>query len=507
MYPEFDLLYQNPQKILPSKEIDMSMQSLLLEEVVSGVTVDIVLQRKVYELLKYPEQDLANIIHRRELIKDFRKNSTLLHEFELIKEINDTIKDSLKIVKTNTSSIQTTSGGKSSKSDRESSVFTVQTLADCILKTLKMYEEYDKTFARNHVESAFFQKMQQFVHSQVENPAFSELKRISEGLADSLNLSSSFVVLAKLDQYMRILDCEIFRLTTDPYYYKPGSEMKDKGMPVEYIEFDAESDQQLQFLAERSMIKLTEFMESIVYQLKAPFDRVEQGFFYYHFADLLYRAYENMALPCCLAEYSPDANRFASTEIYDLWFSLKQYKKNKSEKPGQTLVPNDAIMEPDCPAYIITGQNNAGKTVFLRAVGIIQVLAQAGLPIPCRTAVVTPVPHLFAYFTALDIGQGRFEEEVETVSGFLDLLQPDDMLLFNEVYQSTSYDEASEALSEFIAVAAMGGARVVAVTHLPDMQKNLSALQQRYGFDGKIRYMKAEEKDGKATHKFIQEIE
>ena len=91
---------------------------------------------------------------------------------------------------------------------------------------------------------------------------------------------------------------------------------------------------------------------------------------------------------------------------------------------------------------------------------------------------------VYAYFTALDIGQGRFEEEVETVSGFLEIMKPNDMLLFNEVYQSTAFDEASVALSEFIAVACLYGSRVIAVTHLPDMKKNLTDLQDKLRFEG-----------------------
>ena len=135
--------------------------------------------------------------------------------------------------------------------------------------------------------------------------------------------------------------------------------------------------------------------------------------------------------------------------------------------------------------------------------GIIQLLGQAALPVPCTEALITPVAGVYAYFTALDIGQGRFEEEVETVSGFLDMIKPNDMLLFNEVYQSTSFDEASIALSEFIAVAALYGSRVIAVTHLPDMKKHLSQLKEKLSFEGRVIYAKAEEIDGVSTHRFV----
>ncbi len=508
MYPEFDLLYKNPSKAESSKQLEMSMKSLLLDEVVNGVTVDIILQKKMFALLSHPEQDVANLIWRKEILNDFRKNSTLLHEFELIEKLNLKLEDSLKIVKTSAASVITTTGGRSTTSDRESSIFTVQTLADCILKILDIYKQYDRTFAQKDLHSELLVSMKEFVRKQVENPAFKELEDIATELAESLNLNTSFVILTKLDKYIRMCDCEMFKLSSDPYSYEQSSPpMTDKDKTVVSIGFDVESDAQLQSLAERSMIKLVSFMQSVTYQLKKPFDKVRDGFYFYDFAAILERTYERLGLPMCTPEFCTDGNRFECKNIYDLWFSLKQAQKNKGERPGDTLVPNDAIFGKDCAAYIITGKNNAGKTVFLRAVGIIQLLGQAALPVPCTEAVITPVAGVYAYFTALDIGQGRFEEEVETVSGFLDTLKPNDMLLFNEVYQSTSFDEASIALSEFIAVAALMKARVISVTHLPDMKKNLSDLQEKLGFEGKVVYAKAEEKDGVSTHKFIADNE
>ncbi len=507
MFPKFDLLYVNPKKTSPSPQLDMAMQSLLLNEVVEGISVNLILRKQIYELLRYPEQDPANINWRLDILKDFRRNPALMHDLEHIHELESALEESLKIIKTATNATKT-ANGKTTSTGKDSSIFTVQTLADCVVKVLGIYEQYKKVLDRSDVKSVLFNQIKDFVSTTVANPAFDELKKIATEMTDSLNPNTSYVVLAKLDSYFRMEDCEIFRLTTDPYGYDPAAEpMMDKAMDVEFIGFEPEADQQLQFLAERAMVKMTNFMESIVIQLKAPFDSINEGFFFYRFAQLLEQKYDKFGLPLCLPEINTQGNVFDCRDIYDLWYSIKQAKKDPSTRPGDILVPNDAIFDKDCASYIITGKNNAGKTVFLRAVGVIQVLAQAGLPVPCKSAIITPVTNLFAYFTALDIGQGRFEEEVETISGFVDIMQPNDMFLFNEVYQSTAYDEAAVALSEFIAATCILGARVISVTHLPDMKKHMTALQDKYGFKGNIKYMKAEEVNGQATHKFIPDID
>ena len=110
MYPEFDLLYKNPSKTESSKQLEMSMKSLLLDEVVNGVTVDIILQKKVFALLSHPEQDIENLIWRKEILEDFKRNNSLLHEFELIEKLNLKLEDALKIVKTSAASVITSTG-------------------------------------------------------------------------------------------------------------------------------------------------------------------------------------------------------------------------------------------------------------------------------------------------------------------------------------------------------------------------------------------------------------
>ncbi len=507
MLPEFDLLYKNPKKISPSKQLDMAMESLLLKETVDLLTVNPIYRRQIFELLRYPEQDRENLVWRQQALADFEANESLLHEFEKIHEKDLQLQESMKLLKRSFSEIQT-SGNKSRTSNKDSAVSTIKTLADCVDKALGLYTAYKTAFGRAKVKSEIFTGMKSFVEEMTERPEFGELSALSSELFESVDLSTSYVILAKIDEYLRICDCEMFMLSSDPYCYGENSgSRKDKSLPVAFIGFEQESDSQLSFFAERSMVKLTNLLQSVVTQLRQPFEKLADGFFFYDFAFIYKRKLADLGLPCCTPEFNEKGCRFECRNIYDLWFALKQRQKDPLAVPGKTLVPNDAILTEDCPVCVISGRNNAGKTVFLRAIGLIQVLAQSGLPVPCTEALVTPAATVFAYFTSLDIGQGRFEEEVETCSGFLDVMQPNDLLLFNEVYQSTAYDEGSEALSEFMTMAALCGAKTVAVTHLPDIRGNMEKLRKEYGFKGTVSYLKAEEKDGKATHRFVSDVE
>ncbi|MDF2685505.1 MAG: hypothetical protein K0S55_686, partial [Clostridia bacterium] len=152
-----------------------------------------------------------------------------------------------------------------------------------------------------------------------------------------------------------------------------------------------------------------------------------------------------------------------------------------------------------------TGKNNAGKTVFLRAIGIIQVFAQAGLPVPAKAATISIVSGIYSYFSAMDIGQGRFEEEVSYLSDIIEVIKKGDLILLNEVFQSTSYEEASDALCDVLAAISLSGARAIAVTHLPHVKETMKMLEKQYNLIGPSGYAQAETVGDLNTFKIIYE--
>ena len=83
-------------------------------------------------------------------------------------------------------------------------------------------------------------------------------------------------------------------------------------------------------------------------------------------------------LPLCYPGLSADGATYF-TELYDLFLCA-------SYPTADAVVPNDADLSSG--GIVITGENNSGKTVFLRSVGTAQLLAQAGLPVIARKAAV-----------------------------------------------------------------------------------------------------------------------
>lgn len=99
--------------------------------------------------------------------------------------------------------------------------------------------------------------------------------------------------------------------------------------------------------------------------------------------------------------------------------------------------------------YILTGPNSGGKTVYLRAVGTMQLLFQCGLPVPAKSASLMPCDNISTSFPTYHSGEntnreGRLEEECRFLASMLSSLGRRSLVLCDEVYSSTS---ASDALS------------------------------------------------------------
>ncbi|MDR7515993.1 MAG: DNA mismatch repair protein MutS [Armatimonadota bacterium] len=166
------------------------------------------------------------------------------------------------------------------------------------------------------------------------------------------------------------------------------------------------------------------------------------------------------------------------------------------------VIPNDLHADGKM-LLMITGPNSGGKTTFLRSLGVAQLLMQAGALVPARSFTAALCAGLFTHFRRVEdiqLQSGKFDEELARMSGIVDHLRSDSLLLCNESFSATNEREGSEIARQFIQAVTEIGVRVYFVTHFYELARSL----YEKGLES-ARFLCAERlQDGRRTYRILE---
>ncbi len=194
---------------------------------------------------------------------------------------------------------------------------------------------------------------------------------------------------------------------------------------------------------------------------------LRESFAFFLGAARLTERLDRAGLPLATAEWLPDEARTTEIEgLYDVTLALQLLDQGVSTT---SLVLNDTAFSVDGRVALLTGPNRGGKTTFTRALGLLHVMAQAGLPVPARRARLSPVDAIFTQFASGEshtMGFGRFDEEARRLALLFEQATPSSLILLNEPLSGTNQDEALLLARGVVHALQHLGARALLVTHL-----------------------------------------
>jgi DNA mismatch repair protein MutS len=156
----------------------------------------------------------------------------------------------------------------------------------------------------------------------------------------------------------------------------------------------------------------------------------------------------------------------------------------------ERFIPNDLSMNTEkSQIHLITGPNMAGKSTYLRQVGLIVLMAQIGCFVPAESAEIGIVDKLFTRVGASDNlagGESTFLVEMNEAANILNNATEKSLILLDEIGRGTAtYDGLSLAwaITEYLHQKKEVAARTLFATHyheLTDLENTLERLENHH---------------------------
>ena len=159
-------------------------------------------------------------------------------------------------------------------------------------------------------------------------------------------------------------------------------------------------------------------------------------------------------------------------------------------RTGGKVVPMTLTLASGSRVLVISGPNAGGKTVVLKTVGLLALLAQSGVPVPAAEAD-------FPWFETVlaDIGDAQsieaslstFSAHIETLKGMLSAAEGRSLVIIDELGGATDPDEGGALAVAVVDHFLDRGAFALVSTHLPALKIHAAAREEivsaAMGFD------------------------
>lgn len=169
-------------------------------------------------------------------------------------------------------------------------------------------------------------------------------------------------------------------------------------------------------------------------------------------------------------------------------------------------IPNNFQLTRDQKGACLSGPNTGGKSIFLKAISLSQLMVKSGLYVPCYSADMALFDELY-YFSgdgqSLEVAQSSFSSELHNYLSMIEHMSDNSLIVFDEIFNSTNSDEGSAialALLDKIS-REFPNSKVLLSTHHTLLKKELHLKE-----DFKSLSMSFDTINNRTTYKVIEDL-
>lgn len=221
--------------------------------------------------------------------------------------------------------------------------------------------------------------------------------------------------------------------------------------------------------------------------------------FYIRWAELTDRIIA-LGMPMCKPEIcDADERNCSFKEIYNLKLAIKNVQGDNIN-----IITNDVDFNDEHRIYLLTGPNRGGKTIFTQAVGIAMLMAQCGIFVPAKSAVISPCDNIYTHFPADEndtVDLGRLGEESQRLANIFSVATDRSFLLLNESLATTNVAEGLFIANDVVKAMRFIGTRAIFNTHMHELARRVDEINAETDGTSRVASMITGVHDGRRSFK------
>ncbi|MBQ8696431.1 MAG: hypothetical protein IJ519_01815 [Clostridia bacterium] len=438
----------------------------LLEE--AGVNT----QDRGYTLtvLTKPPIDTTTVIYRQNTVKDFERHPVLLEQLSDFYERFSALSHDHEAIRKEAMRTKI-SGGMGHGAAKNILQSNAVTLKRALLFIKELASLFDGVALSSDALKGLSLRAKEIAASQTTEELLTMCGRYEYTLTGKLDYRLALNDFGKIESVVLVGEKSARQTKQDTRRWPFSKKNTEPEMPCSAIHVT--ESRLFDDLVSEPIAAFSSAFDSVSRQIFAEFMPVGKELAFYRACAAMVKLAKRTGAPLCY----PSVKENCVTECEELYDMLLLAILKSKDK----VTPNSISLSENGRGTVLFGNNGSGKTVFLRSVGTLRLFAQSGLPVCAEKASVSLAEQIITHFSqsekdfAKGNDAGRFEQECSRIAETIDHLKTGSLVLFNEIFQSTAYEEGAKGLAPLLRWLSQNGVNWILVSHIHALRQYLTA--------------------------------